>query len=187
GAVDLLVEERVLHVLRDARVATDAELAEPPGAVVEVEHLDEEVLVRLGRGLDDLALLELQANALDLAAPVDRGELRECDRAGGRVLERRVEELPARNIRAAGVDEALAAGEAEGQIRAVGGDADLLRRVEALCVAAHPLALGIPVEQTCAVEEVLELRERHSRVLSQRGRGELAADPLQLVREHALD
>src|SRR2546430_16292215 len=42
GAVDLLVEERVLHVPRDARVAADSELAEPPGALVAVADLAQE-------------------------------------------------------------------------------------------------------------------------------------------------
>src|ERR687887_650545 len=186
-AVDLLVEERVLHVLRDSRVAADPELAEAPRAVVEVEHLDQEVLVRLRRGVHDLAVLEAEPDALDLASAVDRWELGKRDRAGRRVLERRVEELPARDVGAACVDEPRAAGEAQRQIRAVGGDPDLVRGVEALRVAAHALSLGVPVEQARAVEEVLELGERHPRVLRERRRGELTADPLQLVGEHALD
>src|SRR5690348_5015205 len=37
-AVDLLVEQRVLHEARDARVAADAELAEPARALVPVQH-----------------------------------------------------------------------------------------------------------------------------------------------------
>ena len=40
GAVDLLVEERVLHVACDARVAADAELADAPRTLVQVEHLE---------------------------------------------------------------------------------------------------------------------------------------------------
>src|SRR2546427_9854588 len=35
GAVDLLVEKRVLHVLGDPRIAADPELAEAPGSLVE--------------------------------------------------------------------------------------------------------------------------------------------------------
>src|SRR5262249_30823178 len=45
GSVHLLVEERVPHVPLDARVAADPELAEPPGALVEVEPPEEIVLL----------------------------------------------------------------------------------------------------------------------------------------------
>jgi hypothetical protein len=47
-SVDLFVEERVLHVARDPRVAADAELAQPSRAVVEIERLEQERLVRVG-------------------------------------------------------------------------------------------------------------------------------------------
>ena len=40
-AVDLLVEQRVLRVALDARVAADAELAEPARALVGVERRDQ--------------------------------------------------------------------------------------------------------------------------------------------------
>ncbi len=70
-AVDLLVEERVFHVARDAGVATDAELADPPRAVVAVQHLVQERLVRLGRR-DDAAALEAQPDAVQLA-PAENG------------------------------------------------------------------------------------------------------------------
>ena len=52
-AVHLLVEERVLHVARDAGVAADPELAEPARARVGVERLYQGILVRLGRRVDD--------------------------------------------------------------------------------------------------------------------------------------
>src|SRR4051812_40382406 len=44
GAVDLLVERDVLHVALDARVAADAELAEPARPLVGIERLDQELL-----------------------------------------------------------------------------------------------------------------------------------------------
>src|SRR5215218_6204081 len=47
-AVDLLVEEGVLHVPRDAGVAADSELSEPARALVAVEQLVQELLVQLG-------------------------------------------------------------------------------------------------------------------------------------------
>ena len=62
GAVDLLVEEGVLHVTRDAGVAADAELAEAACPVVRVEHLEQVRLVRSGAGVHDAPLLEPEAN-----------------------------------------------------------------------------------------------------------------------------
>ena len=40
---------------RDPVVGADAELAEAAGALVGVEHLDQELLALLGRGVDHLA------------------------------------------------------------------------------------------------------------------------------------
>src|SRR4029078_6087611 len=88
GPVDLLVEERVAHVPRDAGVAADHELPEAPGALVDVELLDQEVLVHLRRGVDDLAALEAKPDPAHLAAGVDRRELAEHDLALGGVLPR---------------------------------------------------------------------------------------------------
>src|SRR5438132_2277509 len=185
--VDLLVEERVLHVLRDARVAADAELAERARAVVAVEGLDQELLVVIGRGVDDAPFLEAEPDSGHLAAGVDGRKLREGDRSGGRVLEGRVEELPARHVGATGVHLALASFEAEREVRPLGDDLHLARVVEVLGVVAHPLALGVPVEQAGTVEEVLEAAQRHPRFLRKRRRRVLAADPLQLEGEDALD
>ena len=56
-----------------------------------------------------------------------------------------------------------------------------------LGVVAHPLALGVPVEQAGTVEEVLEAAQRHPRFLRERRCRVLAADPLQLEGEDALD
>src|SRR5262249_11316502 len=68
--LDLLVEECVLHVPLDAGVAADSELAEPPCALVGVEHAEQELLVRGRRRLDDRAALEAEADAADLVADV---------------------------------------------------------------------------------------------------------------------
>src|SRR5437870_3478166 len=67
GPVDLLVEERVLHVTRDPRIAADAELPEPTRSLVDVERLQQELLVRLRRGLHDAAGLEHEADPRQLA------------------------------------------------------------------------------------------------------------------------
>src|SRR4029450_9994759 len=58
GAVDLLVEERVLHVAGHPGVPADAELAEAAGALVQVEHLRQELPIARCGGLDDHARLE---------------------------------------------------------------------------------------------------------------------------------
>ena len=177
GAVDLLVEEGVLHVARDAGVAADPELAEAPRALVGVERLEQEVLVRLGGRVDDPAALEAQADAAHLAAAVDGRELGERDRALGRVLDRAAEELAARDVRAAGVDLHRAPGDGQPEVGLGADDPHLLGGVEAVGVALHALALGVPVEQAGAVEEVRELLRRHARVLRERRRRVLAADP----------
>src|SRR5829696_5134776 len=96
GAVDLLVEQRVLHVPRDPRVAADAELAEHAGA-----------------GVGDAAALEPEPRAADLVAVVHGRELGERDEPFGRVLERREEDLAARKVDVAVVDRALAPLDAE--------------------------------------------------------------------------
>src|SRR5689334_1418537 len=88
GAVHLLVEERVAHVLCDARVTADTELAETAGALVGGELLVLAVLVYLGRCVHDLAALQAKPDPAHLAARVDRRELAEHDLALGRVLDR---------------------------------------------------------------------------------------------------
>ena len=52
----------------DPVVGADPELAEAAGALVGVEHLDQELLAALGAGVDDLAALEAKPHAGDLAA-----------------------------------------------------------------------------------------------------------------------
>ena len=74
GAADLLVEQDLLGAGGDPVVRADAELAEAARAVVGVEHLVQEVLALLGRGVHDLAVLEGEAHAGHLAAAVARGE-----------------------------------------------------------------------------------------------------------------
>src|SRR4051794_37202350 len=103
-AVDLLVEERVLHEARDARVASDPELAQAAGAFVTIQGLEQEVFIRLGGGIDDAAALEAEANPTDLTAGVWRGELDERDRPLGGVFDRREVELPPRKVGPARVD-----------------------------------------------------------------------------------
>src|SRR3954467_244233 len=94
---DLLVEERVPGVTVDAVVEPDGRLAEDAGAVVHREERTEMLLPRPRLGVHDAALLEAQADALDLLA----GELsrhRERDLSPCRGLDRRGEDLAARHV-----------------------------------------------------------------------------------------
>src|SRR5436190_15690255 len=172
--VDLLVEERVLHVARDARVAPDAELAQPPGALVGVQRLDQELLVGLRRRVDDLAALEPQAHAGELTAGEDRRKLAEPDLAFRRVLDRRREELAARDVRPARVDLHRPSGEPQPEVGPVADDPHLLGGVEPVGIALHALLLGLPVEQARAEEELGELLRRHAGVLREGRRRVLA-------------
>ena len=67
--------KRMLRVKTRTRVVQpERELAHPPRALVERDHLLQEVLAARGGRLDDLALLEAQAHVVHLPAAEDRGE-----------------------------------------------------------------------------------------------------------------
>lgn len=88
-----------------------------------------------------------------------------------RVLDGAVEDLAVGHVAEAGRDDALAPSDREGEVAAGADDPHLARRVEALLHAAHARLLGLPVEQAGAVDEVLELGQRHARLLDARGVG----------------
>src|SRR5215211_6409885 len=88
GAVHLLVEVDVPHVAGDPGVAADPELADPAGALVGVERLEQEVFFALRGRLDDPALREAEADAPELAAVPHRREPGEVDRSLSRRLHR---------------------------------------------------------------------------------------------------
>src|SRR5436305_13666253 len=83
---DLLVEKRVVGKPVDLVVQPERDLAEPSRALVQVEHRVEEVAAAAGLRVDDPALLEAQADAVDLAPLKQRGEC-ERDLAFGLPLE----------------------------------------------------------------------------------------------------
>ena len=176
----------VLRVPLDARIAADAELAEHPGAVVGVERLQQEVLVRRGRRFHDTTILEAETDVLEGAAAVGSRVLRERDRAARRVLDRAVEDLAARHVRADRIHVAGTALEAEGEIGPVTLDPDVAGGVEVGADLPHALGQRFPVDEHRAVEEVLVRPEPHARVLRERRRRELAADPGLLSREERL-
>src|SRR5438067_7278168 len=129
-AVDLLVEQHMVRRPGDPRIAADAELADPAGTLVAVEQRVERRLVLRRRRLHDAAAAKDEPDARELMALVARRELRELDPALRRVLERRVEELPARHVRMPLVDLAVATREAEREVCARADDPHLLRRIE---------------------------------------------------------
>ena len=91
AAADLLVVEGVLHGLVDARVDPQGELAQVAGALVGVEQALEPLLL-VGLGLDDLAVLEGQLDALEGDAVFERRGV-EGDGAVDRVAHRSREDL----------------------------------------------------------------------------------------------
>ena len=67
---DLLVEEDVAHRVLDLRIEADGEFADVARAGVAIEDLVDGLGV-VGRGLDDLALLEFKADVVEGDALVD--------------------------------------------------------------------------------------------------------------------
>ena len=184
--VDLLVEQRVLHEPRDARIAADAELSDAARASSRSSiSTGSPPATRRTRRRPDRP--RSAGGAPHRAARVRRGELDERDRALGGVLHRREEELSAGQVRAARVDLRLTSFEAQLQVGLCSDDLHLLRGVEPLGVVAHPLALRVPVEETGAEQEVFVVPERHTRVLGERRRRIVAADPRHLVRVDAIE
>ena len=184
-AVDLLVVENVAHVLPDRGVAADPELAEHARAGVGVERADQKVLAGRRRGVDDAAALEAQPHALRLVALVLGRELGVGDHALGGVFDRSVEDLASREIEVPVVDLALAAGDPEPKIGALGDDAHLLGPVEALGDPLHLPSFRVPVEEARAEDELLVLGQRHPGVLRAGGGRVLADHPGDLERAAA--
>src|SRR4029453_10221071 len=165
--VHLLVEQRVLHVSLDSRIAADPVLPERPGAFVAVELREQRVLVGGCRSVHDLAALVAHPDALDEVGFLVGRVLEEADDPLGGLLDRAVEDLAAGHVRVAVVDLALAVLEAEAEIRLAAHDPYLFGSVEPVLDLLHLLALVIPVEQDGAVEEVLELLVCHPRLLGE--------------------
>src|SRR5919108_2898935 len=92
GAADLLVEEDVLREGRHRVVEAERELPDPARALVEPDHLLQEIRAAGRLGRDHLAALEPEANVVDLACAED-GRVRESDLALNARLDRRREDL----------------------------------------------------------------------------------------------
>ena len=176
-AVDLLVEERVSHVPRDPGVAADPELAEPPRALVRIEHREQMVLAVVGARSDDDAAPELEPRAGDVAALVDDGELGERDVALGRVLHRPEEELARRACLRGRVDRRRPDPRCE-SVRSVSAPTirtSLARRSARRSGASA--RLGVPVAQAGAVDDSPRTRPASSRPLPPTLRSGTASPP----------
>ena len=124
--------------------------------------------------LDDLASFEAQLDVADHAARMRRGEA-EADLALDAGLDRAGEYLAVREVLLAVAGDPRAPLDPDGEIGALGDDAQLLLRPEPLGQAREPLAELLPrrdrvllVEEARAVDEVLVVRERHLGVLRRR-------------------
>src|SRR5256885_8827229 len=105
---DLFVEQDLAGTVGDPVVRSYAELAEAAGAVVGVEHLDQELLALLRRCIHDLPAIEPEADARNLAARIAGGQVK-ADLSLGRVLDGTREELAVRHVvLAVGRDEGAA-------------------------------------------------------------------------------
>src|SRR5262249_14390921 len=99
----------------DPGVQAEAELAEPAGARVEVEHREQIRLPLVGAGRDDATAVEFEGDADQLAAASADGETATEPPPGGR-FDRAGEDLARRHVAASvGVDPG-AAGYGKGQV-----------------------------------------------------------------------
>ena len=174
---------RVARVPLDAGVAADAELADPARALVGVERRRAGTpRSRVAEASTTLPPSKREPDALADRALVDGRELGELDHAlapSPRAASRRTRRpacCSGRRRRGPG-----APGDRQRQVGAGADDAHRLRGVEPVGVAAHARALGVPVEEAGAEDEVRVVGERHPGVLGERLRRVEAADPAHLA------
>src|SRR5262245_57141126 len=117
-SADLLVEERVFHVSLNIVIRANADFAEHPGALVLIEHLDENRLVLGGRGIYYSTGLELQPDTLDFSSAMHCRKAVLHHALGG-IFEWTGEDLAVRKIRLAVAIDPFAALDDDFQIRAL--------------------------------------------------------------------
>src|SRR5438270_5736673 len=167
GAPDLLVQERGSAESFDPVIGADAELAQDASAGIGVYGREKEVLVGFGPGFDHAALVELEPDALNATAGLDRG-VAEADDALGSVLDRPRKNLPVREVVLTGrrlEDPVL---DAELEIGALALDVDFAAAFQPLDETAvalgHELPLADrvrPVDEAGPIVEVGVLVEAH--------------------------
>src|SRR3954454_288345 len=174
GAADLLVVEDRAGRARDAEGGADPDLAQEARAVVGGQRALQVLVADRRAARDDLAVAQLELHAVD----VDPGRRRadgEAHAAVGALLVRAGEDLAAGHVApAVGVDP-RAAGDAEGDVGALGLEAQLARRAQAADQAALEGAQAAPgphrvglVEEQRAAHEGREVLERHARLRGER-------------------
>src|SRR4029079_2865087 len=124
GPADLLVEQDRARGAVDAEVRADPELADEARAAVRLECAVQVLGPGRGVGADDLAVAELELDAVHVDGLRRRAD-REPDPADGPRVAQAVADLTARHVAlAVGVDP-RAPGDAEREVGALGLDADV--------------------------------------------------------------
>ena len=155
AAGDLLVEQDVPDGVVDLRVHAEGELADVPGALVDVQDLVHIVRVVAG-GLDDLAVPELQVHVPEQKAVIG-GRHVVGDMAVDGVLHRGGIDLAVGNVPVAVHAEAGDALDGEGDVRAGRDDADLVGPGHQVLEGLHGPAHLVVVHQAGPEVEVLIL------------------------------
>ena len=156
-AVDLLVERDVLHEALDAGVAADPELAEPPRARRRCRACAAGTPRPLGADASTIrALLEDEPHAVDLVPVVDGRELART-RSRPRPSPRSASRRPRRPACSRARRRPRRCGRRADSVRSVPApdDPHLVRVVEDVGDAPHPLGLGVPVAQDRLEDELL--------------------------------
>ena len=154
---------RVKRVIRGLQPSPSSPSRRAPSSVARICFRNSSPSSR-GR-LDDPAACGDEPRADDVVAEVDGRELGVGDHAFGRVLDRAVEDLAVGHVAEARRDDALAALDPERQVGVRRRRCAPSRpRSKRSLICAHPLLLGVPVEQAGVVDEVLVLRQRHPRL-----------------------
>ena len=188
GATDLLVVQNAAGEPLDALVEPQAQLPEPAGSGVEVEHGLEVIFSLVGPGGDDPAPGELEGNASQLTTVAADGKAASEPPAGG-VLDRTGEDLARGHVAAAvGIDPGPA-GDGERQVGVLGLDVDLVdpaHDVDQAGLAASQLLPGGhrvgAVEEHGRGGECLVVVQVHAGVGGVGGGGVLGQDPAVLPR-----
>src|SRR5262249_3292836 len=122
-APDLFVEKNTPGESVDARIETQADLAQPPRAGINVNHRQEVVFTLRGRCVDHVPAAKFQGDPLESAAVATHREAR-VEPAARRVLHRPREDFPGGHVTPAVRVDPDAPCNRKAQVRAVGFDAN---------------------------------------------------------------
>ena len=115
GPPDLFVVEDTPGEAIDAAIEPEPQLAQPPGAGVEIEHRQQVIFTLSGLCFDDLPLVKLEADSDQLAAIAADGETA-AQAAGGGIFDGPGEDLAGGHVPLAVRVDPGAPGDREGQV-----------------------------------------------------------------------